>query len=169
MIERVNQTIVDRLRCKLFDEPTRSWASLVFICIDEYNNSIHELTGFSPRFLLTGVSNFESSLEVIPNIDDARKLAYIKSKESHEKNKIFYDKKHISYDFKIDDLVLIDSHSMGKLEPKRIGPYRIIEKLSENSYRVDIPSDVRKNNLVNSEQMHPYHLPSNLIEPSTQS
>lgn len=165
MIERVNQTLVDRLRCKFFDEPTKSWASLVCDCVNGYNNSIHESTGFSPRFLLTGFSKFESSLDLIPNLDDARITAYNRSKESHEKNKNIYDKKHTACDFQVNDLVLIDSHSMGKLEPKRLGPYEMTEKLSSNSYRLNIPSDVRRNNLVNSEQMHLYVKPRPQTEP----
>lgn len=107
--------------------------------------------------MLTGVSTFESSLEIVPILNEARALPYEKSKESHERNKANYDRKHKAYNFKIGDLVLIDSHSMGKLEPRRIGPFKIIEKLSENSFRLHIPNELRKNKLVNSEQMHPYN------------
>jgi len=156
MIERVNQTILDRLRCKFFEFPTKAWTTLVHSCIDEYNNSIHDSTGFSPRYLLTGISNFESSLQSCPNLTEARMTAYENSIKSHEKNKSLYDSKHNSCNFNKNDLVLIDSHSIGKLEPRRIGPFNIIEKISDNSYRLDIPYHVRKNNLVNSEQMYPY-------------
>ena len=67
-----------------------------------------------------------------------------------------FDAKHNSCNFNQNDLVLVDSHSIGKLEPRRIGPFRVIEKISEKSYRLDIPYDVRKNNSVNSEKMYQY-------------
>lgn len=73
MIERANQTIIDRLRCKFHENPTKSWVTLVDQCVNEYNDSIHESTGFSPRFLLTGVSRFESMLDNCPDLKEARK------------------------------------------------------------------------------------------------
>ena len=157
MVERVNQTLIDRLRCKFHENPTKAWTTLVNICVEEYNNSYHESTGFSPRFLLIGISNFENSLESCPTLDQARKIAYENSLHSHSRNKAIYDSKHRHHEFKEGDLVLIDSHALGKLEPRRLGPFKIIEKLSQNSYRLNIPSHVRKNNLVNSEQMHAYY------------
>ena len=159
MIGRVNQTLTDGLRCKFYENSTMSWTTLANSCIDEYNNSCHGSTGFSSRFLLTGISNFENSLDECPSLNDAGNAAYESAIKAHERNKSLYDSKHRFHHFKEGDQVLIDSHSSGKLEPRRLGPFQIIQKLSENSFRLNIPQNVRKNNLVNAEQMHPYHKP----------
>ena len=158
MVERVNQTIVDRMRCKFREHEGKiAWPIIAQQSVYEYNNSLHSSTGFSPRFLLTGISLFESSLKNLPKLEEARRLAFEKSLQTHEISKKHYDRKHSPHIFCVGDLVLIDNHSMGKLSPRRIGPYRVIEKLSDNSYRINFRTSQRGNNIVNAHQMTPYH------------
>ncbi|KAF7494596.1 Pro-Pol polyprotein [Sarcoptes scabiei] len=54
IVERVNQTITNRLRQKVFENRKRSWSSLVLECINEYNATIHTVTKFPPNYLMTG-------------------------------------------------------------------------------------------------------------------
>lgn len=153
MIERVNQTIIDRLQCKYHENEGKiSWTSLLHQCIFEYNNSMHSSTKFSPRFLLTGVSSYENSLKNKPNIEEALE----NSEKSHELNKKIYDQKHQKANFNVGDFVLIDNHTLGKLEPRRIGPYQIIEKISENFYRINVKKSLKVNDIVNAQQLTPY-------------
>ena len=105
---------------------------------------------------MTGISPFERTLKNIPNLEEARKLAFEKSSHSHDLNKKHYDLKHVPHSFRVGDLVLIENHSMGKLTPRRIGPFRIIEKLSDNSYRINTKDNLRMHNIVNAHQMTPF-------------
>lgn len=42
--ERLNQTLVNRFRCKINVKLNRSWTTLVRQCVDEYNVTIHSST-----------------------------------------------------------------------------------------------------------------------------
>lgn len=54
--ERLNQTIVNRIRCKINENKNnvRTWSTVAQECIKEYNNTIHSSTGFAPNYLLYG-------------------------------------------------------------------------------------------------------------------
>lgn len=59
--ERLNQTLINRIRCKLNNGEKRAWSKIAENCIKEYNNTIHTTTKFSPRYLLYGKTS-----EIIP-------------------------------------------------------------------------------------------------------
>jgi len=49
MIERANQTLTDRIRCKFYEhENETAWPILAHRSIREYNNTLHSTTGYSP-------------------------------------------------------------------------------------------------------------------------
>ncbi len=55
--ERLNQTLLNRLRCKVnesSENKRRPWSVLLQDCISEYNNTIHSALRFSPIYLMTG-------------------------------------------------------------------------------------------------------------------
>ena len=43
--ERTNQTLVNRIKCKIFENKDRPWSIIAKECVDEYNNTIHSSTG----------------------------------------------------------------------------------------------------------------------------
>ena len=58
--------------------------------------------------------------------------------------KFFYDNKHKSMEsFAIGDKVFVSSHSFAlvKTEPRWMGPYEVLKKLSEVDYEIDLPYD----------------------------
>ena len=62
MIERVNQTILDSMRCKYYEHDRKiSWQIIAQQSIYEYNNTLHSATGFTPKFLLMVSSLFENN------------------------------------------------------------------------------------------------------------
>ena len=95
--ERSNQTLVNWLRCKIYNNINRPWSVLAQECVDEYNRTIHSSTGFTTKYLLTGDDNFmlpkELSKENATNLTENRKLVLEKSQKTHDQNKLYYDEK----------------------------------------------------------------------------
>ncbi len=58
LVERVNQTILERMRCQYLehhDNYRRAWTSTLRQVVEDYNNSIHTSTEYTPIYLLTGI------------------------------------------------------------------------------------------------------------------
>ena len=163
MIERLNQTIVNRLRCKMNETPNKkAWPKLLEAVIKEYNNSPHSSTGFTPNYLLFGIPSFKPpvSLNNYPTMEEARKISIQRSIDAHEKNKQKYDLKHQPYTFKKGDLVLIEKTSKinrKKLDKMRTGPYTVLERKSNVIYLIDLGNN--KRDIFHISKLYPYKPP----------
>lgn len=140
--ERTNQTLVNRIRCKIYENRNKSWPVLAEECVREYNNTIHSFTGFTPKYLLTETDN--SILTGQPDdklcLEENRTIAYTNSKKVHNQNKTYYDKNTKKIEYKAGDLVYVQNGSKlnrEKVEMIRTGPFRIKEKISESIYRIN--------------------------------
>ncbi|GFU74347.1 transposon Ty3-G Gag-Pol polyprotein [Trichonephila clavipes] len=60
--ERVNQTLVAKLRCKVNSTTKTPWTKLLEQVTYEYNNSPHDVTGFPPAYLMFGTLPYDSPL-----------------------------------------------------------------------------------------------------------
>lgn len=143
--ERTGQTLVNRIRCARNDpsSPNSSWTSFATRCVSEYNSSPHSVTGFSPSYLLYGDSSNVIPLELcIPSdLVTDRELALRNSIMYHNRNKRRFDRTRTDLSFSVDDYVFIDNGNKlnrSKLDPVRIGPFRISKKLSSHVYEIDI-------------------------------
>ncbi len=143
--ERLNQTLVNRIRCRTNDGNDRkcSWATIAQRCVNEYNNTPHSVTTFAPSYLLNGCSSrlIPSILIDPPDLEADRKIAFEKSNENHNYNKIRYDSKKRDISLDVGDEVYIDNGSKlnrSKLEEVRIGPFKISRKLCSTVYEVDV-------------------------------
>lgn len=142
--ERLNQTLVNRIRCIKHDEctsPKKSWAAIATQCVSQYNNSPHSVTKFCPSYLLTGqyIGIVPESLTNSPNISEDRRTALRNTVKNHEYNKKLYDYGKNKIDFRIGDKVFVDNGNKlnrEKLDILRIGPFRIIKQLSNNIFEV---------------------------------
>ena len=52
MVERFNRTIGEIIEKALYAYPKKSWVDLVSECLENYNNSIHSVTGMKPSDLM---------------------------------------------------------------------------------------------------------------------
>lgn len=53
--ERLNQTLVNKIRCAINEEKNkRAWTTIAHNCVDKYNQTEHTVTKFSPKYLLNG-------------------------------------------------------------------------------------------------------------------
>lgn len=55
--ERLNQTLVNKIRCKINEEKNRrAWTSTARECVKKYNTLEHTITRFTPEYLLYGTN-----------------------------------------------------------------------------------------------------------------
>jgi len=108
---------------------------------EEYNNSPHSVTQFTPKYLMFGIKPFDPLINGSDiSLDEARKIALINSEHNHQLNKRYYDQNHIKFDLKEGDLVYVENKneiSRRKLEPLMKGPFKVLQKLSQTSYKVE--------------------------------
>uniref|UniRef100_A0ABD2WZ92 Integrase catalytic domain-containing protein n=1 Tax=Trichogramma kaykai TaxID=54128 RepID=A0ABD2WZ92_9HYME len=108
--ERLNQTLINKIRCAVNENNNRSaWTKLAQKCVEKYNETDHTVTGFSPKFLLQG-ENTSSLPEKLREVTDqnhlreARATALKNSMKYHEYNKKVYDKNRKDQEFKVGDM-----------------------------------------------------------------
>ena len=161
--ERTNQTLVNRIRCKMYENRNLSWHTIAQKCIDEYNNTIHSSTGFTPAYLLTGKENsllpekLNSNNE--KNLEENRKIAFQNSNRIHKQNKEYYDKNKIYKEYNEGELVYIQNGNKlnrNKLDPIRIGPYEIKKKISDVIYIIDSGFKKPESNYYHASKLIPY-------------
>lgn len=159
--ERLNQTIVNRIRCRFNeDRNQKPWFSVAKRCLQEYNSTPHSVTRFSPRYLMTGERSLIIPKEIVPasSLEEDTKTAFKNSIHNHNLNKKRYDRRAIDHEFQVGDLVYVENGNKlnrNKLDNIRIGPYPISEKLSNTVYRVKCSILERSNRLFHISKMVP--------------
>ncbi len=161
--ERLNQTLVNRIRCRMNEDGRKkAWTNVALQCTKEYNDTIHSITGFAPSYLMYGKLPENVPIELREQGDFAkdRKLAFVNSLKSHEKNKERLKPNGEIYNFKIGDLVFIENGNKlnrEKLDEIRIGPFEIVEVRSKSVYSVKINNNKMGNTrLYHRTKMIPY-------------
>ncbi|GFV31174.1 retrotransposable element Tf2 protein type 3 [Trichonephila clavipes] len=152
--ERVNQTLVAKLRCKVNSTTKNPWTKLLEQVTYEYNNSPHDVTGFPPAYLMFGTLPYDSPLPNqvkfnYPPIQQARQIAVNRTIKHHKINKQRYDKHYVDAKFKVGDLVLYQNFSYpnsSKLQSPYNGPFKVVRKLSNVTYEIDKPNQYIQEN-----------------------
>ncbi|GFT11682.1 retrovirus-related Pol polyprotein from transposon opus [Trichonephila clavipes] len=132
--ERVNQTLVAKLRCKVNSTTKTPWTKLLEQVTYEYNNSPHDVTGFPPAYLMFGTLPYDSPLPNqvklnYPPIQQARQIAVNRTIKHHKINKQRYDRHYVDAKFKVGDLVLYQNFSYpnsSKLQSPYNGPFKVV-------------------------------------------
>ncbi|UYV83405.1 hypothetical protein LAZ67_23000904, partial [Cordylochernes scorpioides] len=141
MCEKVNGTIMTKLRAALLDKPKVKWSTLLPKVITDYNNTPHDVTGFPPSFLLLGY-NVQPQFADNPStsVEDARKLAIKRTQHHREISKRRHDSRHPDIEFKVGDLVLkripYNDPRLIKTAPKYEGPFQVLRRLSKVAYEL---------------------------------
>ena len=170
-VERVNQSIVSKLKCKVNSSSTKvPWTKLLEQVIDEYNHTPHTVTKFPPAYLLFGTLPYNSPIgqnNYYPAVDEARQLAKQRTIDYHTKNKVRYDARFIIATFKPGDIVIYEEFhypNTRKLSPPYSGPYTIIKQCSDVTYEIDKPNYHTKQptEIVHSSKLRYFHPPENL-------
>jgi transposase InsO family protein len=140
IVEKANGTIIEKLRAAMLDRPKCKWSTLLKEVVHKYNSTPHDITGFSPRYLLLGIEETPTFASPALKIDEARKLANERTNRFRNSKKASHDLKHKHLEFEVGDKVvrkIASNHpSLIKTSPRYEGPLTIIRKLSPVTYDV---------------------------------
>jgi hypothetical protein len=173
--ERVNQVLEQYLRayCNYQQD---NWQDLLPQAEFAYNSAIHSSTGKTPFFANYGYHPTTSSTAAPPALDSSCPAAKdmndaLRSLHQQLKHALadaavtqarFYDRRiKEAPRFQIGDQVWLSRRNIATIRPsdkldyKRLGPFRVMEKVGKTAYRLQLPDSMR---------IHPvFHV--NLLEP----
>lgn len=155
-VERLGQTLVNRVRCKFNDgNQGKSWAPLAEECTNEYNETRHSVTGFSPKYLLTGVEPEICPVATLArDLEQDRESAFDRLMSDHRENKRRVDKNLTEEPMDVGDKVYVERGSKinrNKLSPIREGPFEISSQKSPLMFELD--RKTRKMNIYHKNQL----------------
>jgi len=159
--ERVNSILEQYLRCYVNYQQT-NWDTLLPIAEFAYNNTSHASTKQSPFFANLGyhpkfsVTIPRVSKDNMPLVDRIKALQELHSdmkfniQSALEAHAQHFDTKAMNQpDFQVGDKVWLDSRNLQtdrparKLDYKRVGPFRILEKIGTRSFRLELPKSMK--------------------------
>lgn len=140
--ERINRTIINRLRCLKTDQPHKSWVKLLKEATTQYNNTIHSSTGYPPSYLLVGrtTDQYVEESHDFPPVEQARKEAIEKLNNQHEQNRSRHNKNNKPTDITVGDMVYVKTPpqvNKKKLTNPYEGPWKVISQVSTTVFEID--------------------------------
>ena len=150
-----NQTLETYIR--MFDNNEQDdWALLLPMTEFVYNNSIHNVTEYTPFFAATGRNSKMGidllshegqaiqATELAEKLDSLHEDVKLQLLQANEKYAEFYNKKHIQKEFNVGCCVWLNTCNIStkwlskKLQNKHLEPYTIMKKMSAQIYQLDI-------------------------------
>ncbi|GJZ04550.1 putative nucleotidyltransferase, ribonuclease H [Tanacetum coccineum] len=189
-MEVVNKTMVNIIRCMCSDRP-KQWDLCLAPAEFAYNNMVNRSTGKTPFSVVyqklpnhaldlvplpkipcynIAAENFDEKIEAI-QADvrlklEASNAKYKEDRDKHRRTKICAE----------GDLVMVHLRkerfpvgTYNKLKRKKISPCRILKKINDNAYVVDLPKDMAISNTFNVSNLVDYHSPDAHLYPSENS
>lgn len=175
--ERINQEIEHYLRV-FVNYHQNDWHEWIPTAEFVYNDRVHSATKVTPFFADMGRHPYKGTAPAMPSnnetaqdfadqmvkIRDEVSSALSRSKEDMKK---FYDRKRgESKEYKAGDKVWLEGTNistqrpMKKLDDKRFGPFKVLEKIGASSYKLSLPRTWNKVHPVfNEVLLSPYHEP----------
>ncbi|QRW17417.1 Retrotransposable element Tf2 protein [Rhizoctonia solani] len=153
--ERVNQFIEFYL-CSYVAADHSDWAAWLPLAEYAYNNAKHAATGKTPFELVYGQSPVMNPSNVPANVPEADNVADTLAREWKEaKSALRLSKERMTRnqgavpEYLIGEKVWLDGKNVelrtnsNKLDPKRLGPFKILEKISSHAYRLELPETLK--------------------------
>ncbi|CAB3232419.1 unnamed protein product [Arctia plantaginis] len=100
----------------------------------------------------------------IEDLKRDRELAFENSIKSHNYNKKIYDLHREEYKFEVGDRVYVENGNRlnrKKMDELRIGPYKILRKISNSIYEVDAGHKKAESNVYHVTKLSPVRVGSN--------
>lgn len=172
--ERVNSCLEQYLRC-FVDYQQDDWFDLLPYAEFAYNNSHHASIGTSPFFANFGyhpksdllASTDSSNIPAVTNHLDKLKDVSIALDQllarAATDSKRFADTRRSSHDFKIGDQVMLLTKNLkttrptSKLDYRKIGPFKIIAKINDVAFRLQLPSSFKIHNVFHVSLLERFH------------
>src|SRR3954469_11922598 len=161
-VERVNQILEGMLRACVISFAMK-WEDCLAYAEFSYNNSYQESLQAAPFEVLYGRKcrtplNWSEAGErqllgpdVVQEAEDRVKVIREHLKAAQSRQKTYYDKKHRGVDFKVGDFaylkvsLLRGTHRFGikgKLAPRFVGPFRVLETRGPLAFRLQLPDSL---------------------------
>ena len=173
LTERVNSVIEQFLRC-YSNFKGSNWNEYLFLAEFCYNNSVQESLkkspfyanyGYNPRFSPAVPNNIDvpRAEELTKNLSELFLQLKENLKLASKKQETFANKHRMKApEFKINDKVWINSslvirNKNKKLKPRKLGPYKIIRKVSPVSYELELPKNIRIHPVIHVSELEPYY------------
>jgi hypothetical protein len=153
-----------------------NWNSQLTTVEFAINNTIKSSTGYTPFFLVLGqhpnpgriprdLSTCAPTLEeFFEGLQKAREIAQKSLQKAADQMKKFADRKRgPTPEFEIGDKVLLDASNFPSIRPsrklgeRRYGPFKIIEKLSDLNYRLELPPNWKIHPVFHVDKIRKYH------------
>jgi len=176
--EVVNRSLGNLLRCLVGDHQG-NWDLVLLHAQLAYNNSKNRSTGLSPNEVVHGhTARVSLDLAPLPPTFRTSQFAHDYALHLHDLHKEIERKLHSTYDlyaananrhkraisFKVDDLVMVrlnperlPSGTVKKLADRRTGPFRVVKRIGQNAYELDLPSVWGANPVFNVADLTLFH------------
>lgn len=157
--ERTHQSLQLHLRtfCNYQQD---DWSTLLPIAEFAYNSTHHSTIGMSPFFanyayhprmsLTIHDSQERSALQLAQKIDETHDFAKASIARAHEQHAMWANRRRLpAPPFQEGDRVwllrkhIATSRASGKLDHKKLGPFVIDKKISDNAFRLRLPATMR--------------------------
>ncbi|GFU56319.1 hypothetical protein TNCV_582531 [Trichonephila clavipes] len=184
-VERVHRTI-KRVIKALCVESGEDWEGVLPLALFSLRTVAHESTGFSPTELVMGKSlrtpqtlvyeelmeegnTSQSVVEYILQLNNRLKrcqdIAITRMKECQLKRKTWYDRDVVERKFVEGDLVMVlVTSKQNKLEVNWIGPGKVLSRISDTNYVIDLPGRRDRSTIYHVNLLKPYHRRPELID-----
>ncbi|QRW17328.1 Retrotransposable element Tf2 protein [Rhizoctonia solani] len=157
--ERVNQFIEFYLRSYVAADHS-DWVKWLPLAEYAYNNAKHSATGKTPFELIYGRNPIMNPSNIPANVPEADLVADTLAREWKEakaalrmsKERMARDKGTVP-EYSIGEKVWLDGRNVelrtnsNKLDPKRLGPFEVLEKVSSHAYRLKLPETLKIHNV----------------------
>ncbi|GFT88214.1 hypothetical protein TNCV_2893741 [Trichonephila clavipes] len=180
-VERVHRTI-KRVIKALCLESGEDWEGVLPLVLFSIRTVAHESTGFSPTELVMGKnlrtpqtlvyeewmeegntshSVVEYILQLNNRLKSCQDIAITRMKECQLKRKTWYDRDAVERKFVEGDLVMVLATSkQNKLEVNWIGPGKVLSRISDTNYVIDLPG---RRYYLSCKLTKPYHRRPELV------
>lgn len=184
--ERVNQCLEAYLRSMAFTEP-KKWCSWLSLAEWWFNTSYHTATQFTPFQCLYGFPPPQIGEISIPGPEDTEAQSFLEQRElvqqqlkhnllvAQERMKKYADRNRTDRQFQEGDMVYLkmqpyrlaafNIRSGLKLATKFYGPYRILQKIGNSSYKLQLPARVQIHNVFHVSQLKRHLGPNAVPDP----